>query len=98
MSRYDNFEYEGQNTVAGWIKGLAVFIAIIGVVMFIMIGNSLKNPGIAIGGSIGSILGVLTLYGFGELIQIADDIKENSEYIRANTGAIRGELENKKKK
>lgn len=78
----ENEEYYTTNNVAGVIKGLAVFIAIIGIISSIIGGIIAENFLIALIGSIVSVLSVLLLYAVGELIEIMHDIRTNSEHIR----------------
>lgn len=75
-------EYYTTNNVAGIIKGLAVFIAIIGIIASIIVALISENIIIALCGSIGSVLSVLLLYAVGELIEIMHDIRTNTEHIR----------------
>lgn len=75
-------EYYTTNTVASFIKGLAVFIAVIGIIASIIIGLSSKNIMITVIGCIVSILSILLLYAVGEGLQILDDMKTNTEHIR----------------
>lgn len=75
-------EYYTTNTVAGFIKGLATLIAVVGIISSIIAGLSSKNIIIAVVGSIISILSILLLYAIGEGLQILDDMKTNTEHIR----------------
>lgn len=75
-------EYYTSNNVAGAIKGLAVTIAVIGIIASVIIGLDSENIIIAIVGSIISVLSVLLLYAVGEGLQILDDMKRNTEHIR----------------
>ncbi|MEI3429555.1 MAG: hypothetical protein V8R72_00235 [Clostridia bacterium] len=75
-------EYYTTNNVAGIIKGLAVFIAVVGIIASIIIGLSSGNIIVAVIGSVVSILSVLLLYAVGEIIEIMHDIRTNSEHIR----------------
>lgn len=75
-------KYYSTNNVAGIIKGLAVFISVIGIIGSIIVGLSSGNIIIAVVGSVVSILSVLLLYAVGELIEIMHDIRTNSEHIR----------------
>ena len=78
----ENEDYYTTNNVAGVIKGLAVFIAIIGIISSIIGAIIAENILIAIIGGVVSVLSVLLLYASGELIEIMHDIRTNSEHIR----------------
>ncbi len=75
-------EYYTTNNVASIIKGLAVSIAVIGIIASIILGISMENFFIALLGSIISILSVLLLYAVGEVIEILHDSRTNLEHIR----------------
>lgn len=75
-------EYYSTNNVASLIKGLATFIAVIGVIASIVLGFTMENFFIALIGSIISILSVLLLYAVGEIIEILHDSRTNLEHIR----------------
>lgn len=75
-------EYYSTNNVAILIKGLATFIAVIGVIASIILGFTMENFFIALIGSIISILSVLLLYAVGEIIEILHDSRTNLEHIR----------------
>lgn len=75
-------EYYSTNNVASLIKGLANFIAVIGVIASIVLGFTMENFFIALIGSIISILSVLLLYAVGEMIEILHDSRTNLEHIR----------------
>lgn len=75
-------EYYSTNNVASLIKGLATFIAVIGVIASIILGFTMENFFIALIGSIISILSVLLLYAVGEIIEILHDSRTNLEHIR----------------
>mgnify|MGYP004557048853 FL=1 len=75
-------EYYSTNNVASLIKGLATFIAVIGVIASIILGFTMENFFIALIGSIISILSVLLLYAVGEAIEILHDSRTNLEHIR----------------
>lgn len=77
-----NEEYYTTNNVASIIKGLAVSIAVIGIIASIILGISMENFFIALLGSIISILSVLLLYAVGEVIEILHDSRTNLEHIR----------------
>ena len=68
--------------MASIIKGLAVSIAVIGIIASIILGISMENFFIALLGSIISILSVLLLYAVGEVIEILHDSRTNLEHIR----------------
>lgn len=75
-------EYYTTNNVAGIIKGLAIFIAVIGIIGSIIAGMGTGNIIIAIVGSVVSVLSVLLLYAVGEIIEILHDSRTNLEHIR----------------
>lgn len=75
-------EYYSTNNVASLIKGLATFIAVIGVIASIILGFTMENFFIALIGSIISILSVLLLYAVGEIVEILHDSRTNLEHIR----------------
>ena len=75
-------EYYTTNNVASIIKGLAVSIAVIGIIASIILGISMENFFIALLGSIISILSVLLIYAVGEVIEILHDSRTNLEHIR----------------
>lgn len=75
-------EYYTTNNVASIIKGLAIFIAIIGIIASIIMGFAMSELIIILIGSVASVLSVLLLYAVGELIEIMHDIRTNTEHIR----------------
>jgi ribosomal protein S27AE len=77
-----NENYYTENTVASIIKGIAILLAIIGIIASICIAGMTENIVIGIVGSIISILSVLLLYAVGEIIEIMHDVRTNSEHIR----------------
>lgn len=75
-------EYYSTNNISGIIKGLAVLIAVLGIIASVIAGFNTSEFEITILGCVGSVLAVLGLYGFGELIGIMHDIRTNTEHIR----------------
>lgn len=75
-------EYYSTNNVAGIIKGIAIFLAMLGVIGSIILGGKIDDLIVVIVGIFSSILSAVLLYAIGELIQIMHDIRTNSEHIR----------------
>ncbi len=75
-------EYYTTNNVASFIKGLAILIAVIGIIASLIAWGTSGNIIIGIVGCSISVLSVLVLYAVGEGLQILDDMKRNTEHIR----------------
>ena len=71
------------NKVGGVMKAVAIIIAVIGIIASFIIGINSRNQALSIiiGGSLASCLSVLVLYGFGELIEIAQGIHQRLSTI-----------------
>jgi len=78
----ENEEYYSTNNIASILKILAVIIAVIGIIGSIIAGINTSEFEITLFGCVGSVLAVLGLYGFGELIGIMHDIRTNTEHLR----------------
>lgn len=75
-------EYYTTNNISSILKILAVLIAVIGIIASIIVGVNTSEFEITLFGCIISVLAVLGLYGFGELIGIMHDIRTNTEHLR----------------
>lgn len=77
-------EYYTTNNVSKMIKTLAVIIAIIEIIGSFVLGANTDEFIFTVIGLIGSILSGLSIYSFGELIEIMHDIRTNTEHLRDN--------------
>lgn len=78
------------NNIGRKIKGLAEIICVLGIIASVFIGLGLKNASagltflIVCGGSLLSWIGSFVLYGFGELVDTAMEMKEEIINIRTS--------------
>lgn len=73
---YSNNENDSRtNTVAKTIKILSVLGAIIGIIYAIILGQSVYTEGLVFPVIIISVISAIFVFGFGEIIQLLEDIK-----------------------
>lgn len=80
MKVYD--EYYTENKLAEIIKAIAIVIAIIGAIAGFIFGINQGEILIAIIYSILAVICVIPIYALGEIIEIMQDIRTNTEQIR----------------
>lgn len=78
----ENEEYYTTNNVAGIVKGLSIFLGILGIIGSIVLGSELKQFAVGATCCIVSVVSFLLLYALGELVEIMHDIRTNSEHLR----------------
>lgn len=85
------------NNIGGKIKGLAEIICVIGIIASIYIGMKsvimIQAVMIIVGGSLISWIGSFTLYGFGELIETAAEMKTEITNIRMSMDFLNSKIQ-----
>lgn len=78
----ENEYYYSTNVVGGIIKRVAIYEAVIGIIVSVILGIIMESFLIAFFGTMATLLSGLFLYAIGELIQILHDLRTNLEHIR----------------